>query len=403
MIIYSENIYTPEGVRKGYIEIEGKIIRNICTDENELKNKSDQIKDYTDFYIIPGFIDNHVHGWGTGSFWKEGTEEAMYNMKKDLVKVGVTSFLGTTGADSLEKITDTLKEAKKVIDREREQITGAEMTGIHLEGPFIGKEYKGMQKEEYCINPDIDILKEFLNIMGEENIKLMTLAPELDGSQEMIKFCNEKSIVVQAGHTSATFEDMKKAVQAGLKGVTHTYSGMRGFHHRELGVVGAVMYFEELYAEFAKQTGLTVKPEAFDIMYRLKGVDKMLLTTDTVGLSRGDKEFYHYIRKAKFIPEGDKIKVLYDDGHEEVKDRTDYENIKDLELGFLGSVQNILKRGKYSLEEIVKMASYNPAEYIGINDRKGSLESGKDADILVLDKNYDLICTVCRGKIEFEK
>lgn len=82
MIIYSENIYTPEGVRKGYIEIEGKIIRNICTDENELKNKSDQTKDYTDFYIIPGFIDNHVHGWGTGSFWKEGTEEAMYNMKK---------------------------------------------------------------------------------------------------------------------------------------------------------------------------------------------------------------------------------------------------------------------------------------------------------------------------------
>jgi hypothetical protein len=138
-------------------------------------------------------------------------------------------------------------------------------------------------------------------------------------------------------------------------------------------------------------------------MYRLKGVDKMLLTTDTVGLSRGEKEFYHYIRKARFIPEGDKIKVLYDDGHEEVKDRTDYENIKDLELGFLGSVQNILKRGKYSLEEIVKMASYNPAEYIGINDRKGSLEPGKDADILVLDKNYDLICTICRGKIEFEK
>ena len=86
-----------------------------------------------------------------------------------------------------------------------------------------------------------------------------------------------------------------------------------------------------------------------------------------------------------------------------MKDRTDYENIKYLELGFLGSVQNILKREKYSLEEIVKMASYNPAEYIGINDRKGSLESGKDADILVLDKNYDLICTVCRGKIEFEK
>ena len=167
MIIYSENIYTPEGVRKGYIEIEGKIIRNICTDENELKNKSNQIKDYTDFYIIPGFIDNHVHGWGTGSFWKEGTEEAMYNMKKDLVKVGVTSFLGTTGADSLEKITDTLKEARKVIDREKEQITGAEMTGIHLEGPFIGKEYKGMQKEEYCINPDIDILKEIILLKND--------------------------------------------------------------------------------------------------------------------------------------------------------------------------------------------------------------------------------------------
>ncbi|RRD40010.1 hypothetical protein EII29_04160 [Leptotrichia sp. OH3620_COT-345] len=148
---------------------------------------------------------------------------------------------------------------------------------------------------------------------------------------------------------------------------------------------------------------MTVKPEAFDIMYKLKGADKMLLTTDAVGLSRGEKEFYHYIRKVKFIPERENIRIMYDDGWEEVRSRTDYESIKDLELGFLGSVKNILKRKKYSLEEIVKMSSYNASKYIGIYDRKGSIEIGKDVDIVVLDENYDLECTVCRGKIEFKK
>ncbi|RRD40009.1 hypothetical protein EII29_04155 [Leptotrichia sp. OH3620_COT-345] len=252
MFIYSENIYTPEGIRKGYIKIKDKKITSIQEKININENIGEEILDYKDCYVIPGFIDNHIHGWGTGSFWKDGTVEAIYNMKKDLVKEGTTSFLGTTGASSIQKISNTLRAAKEVLDRENLKIIGAELIGVHLKGPFIGKEYKGMQKEECCIEPDINILKEFSDIIGEENIRLITLAPELKGAEEMIRYCRRKNIALQAGHTSATFDDMNKAVEAGINGVTHTYSAMRGFHHREFGVVGAAMYFDELYTEFSK-------------------------------------------------------------------------------------------------------------------------------------------------------
>lgn len=397
MIIYSKHIYTPNGILDGFIEIEDRKIKKVIE-----KNRANYIKylNYENKHIIPGFIDNHIHGWATGSFWKDGTREYMIKMKRDLVKEGVTSFLGTTGTDTIERTKRVLKEAKKVLDSEND-IDGANMYGIHLEGPFISKEYKGMQKGEYCLPPSIEILKEFMDVVGDDNIKLMTIAPELDGALEVIDFCTRNNIVTQVGHSSAKFEDVKKAIKYGLKGATHTYSGMRGFHHRELGVVGAIMYFDELYAEFAKQTGLTVKPEAFDIMFKLKGIDKMLLSTDDVALARGDEPFYHYIRKAKFIPEGDYIKIVHDDGKEEVLDRTKYENIKDLELGFFGSVKNILKRGVYSLAEISQMASYNPAKYMGIDDIKGSIEENKDADILILSDKYDLEICICRGKFYY--
>lgn len=393
MIIYSKNIYLPKEVIDGFIEIENGKIKNIFKKD---EYNSEYI-DYSDNIILPGFIDNHVHGYATGAFWNDGTYEYMIKMKKDLVKQGVTSFLGTTGTDDVQRIKSVLREAKKVLDEE-ENVNGANLVGIHLEGPFISEEYKGMQKGQYCLKPSVELVKEFMDIVGAENIKMMTIAPELENALQVIQFCTENNIVTQAGHTSADFEQIKEALKYGLKGATHTYSGMKGFHHRKLGTVGAIMYFDELYAEFAKQTGLTVKPEAFDIMFKLKGVDKMLLTTDTVGLARGKNEFYHYIRQAKFIPENDNIRIEYDNGKVEILDRTKYENVKDIELGFLGSVQNILKRGKYTLFDIMKMASINPAKYIGIYDKKGSIEKGKDADLIILDKNYNLVKTFVRGK-----
>lgn len=392
MYIYSENIYTPDGFQEGYLKIKNGIIEGIYPNP---ENNEDIISCGQNI-VLPGFIDIHIHGWGTGSFTGQGTEESLNNMSKDLVKVGVTSYLATSGTEALNYLNFQLKEAKNAINNWQPHI-GAEILGLHLEGPFVNKEYKGMMKEEHFINPSIEILENFLDITGEENVKLITMAPELPNSEEFIKYVNRKGIQISIGHSAAEFEDIARLKNFGLGGFTHTYSGMKGFHHRRLGVVGAAMYFEDMYAEFAKQTGMTVKPEAFEIMYRLKKPEKIILTTDCVGLAQMNNEFNHYIRKQSFIPQGDYIKVVNEDGSYELIDKYDYEQVKDLELSYLESVKNVVKNVGASVKDIAKMTSENPAKYIGIYHKKGSLEKGKDGDIIVVDDEWNLIDVYVNG------
>ena len=189
--------------------------------------------------------------------------------QKNLPYEGVTSFLATSGAEPIDDLVEGVKNASYVVDNQKDD--GATLLGVHLEGPFINKEFKGMQREECCINPDMDIMKQFMNAQSHEHIiKLMTIAPELPGALEMIKFCKANNIQLNIGHSAATFDCIKELKEYGLGGVTHMFSGMKGFHHRELGVAGAAMYFDDLNCEFAKQTGMTVKPEAFEIVWKLK-------------------------------------------------------------------------------------------------------------------------------------
>lgn len=395
MNLYSENIYTPMGFQKGYLKVENGKILGIF----DYVEADEEVIEYNEKVIIPGFIDIHLHGWATGSFWFEGNEESLINMSKELVKEGVTSYLATTGTASIDKIKNQLYEGRNFIDKWNPK-KGAEVIGFHLEGPFINKEYKGMQREEYCINPSIELLNRFIEIGGQDYIKLITLAPELPGAKEFIQYSKEKGIQISVGHSAAEFEDIKECKDYGIGGFTHTYSGMRGFHHRRLGVVGAAMYFDDMYTEFSKQTGMTVKPEAFKIMYKLKGRDRIILTTDCVGLAQVDEPFYHYIRKCKFVPDGSNIKLIYDDGREESICKHDYDKVKNLELSFIGSVRNVVKNINATISDIVKMACENPAKYIGVDDVKGSIEIGKDADLLVIDENWKIIDVYVRGVLQ---
>ncbi|MBC8590131.1 N-acetylglucosamine-6-phosphate deacetylase [Wansuia hejianensis] len=390
MYLYSERIYTPQGFKTGYIEVEDGKIKNI------LEDVDGEFIDYKDYIIVPGFIDVHIHGWATGSFWYEGTKESIENMSKELVKIGVTSFLPTSGTDSVETINNHLLQGRKAIENYSPE-KGADILGFHLEGPFINKEFKGMQREEYCLNPSIKILEEFFESGGKENIKLITLAPELDGSLEFIKYVNREGIQISIGHSAAEFEEIKELKDYGLGGFTHTFSGMRGFHHRRLGVAGAAMYFDDMYAEFAKQTGMTVKPEAFAIMYKIKGPEGIFLTSDCTGLAHVKEPFHHYIRECTFVPDGDYLKLEYDNGKVDRIYKYDYDMVKDLELSYLKSVQNVVKNVDASIGDIVKMTAENPAKYIDVYDKKGSIEKGKDADLLVIDGLWNLQDVYVKG------
>lgn len=394
MYLYSENIYTPEGFQRGYLKIENGKINGIT---EEIEKTDEPVMDYKDNIIIPGFIDIHLHGWATGSFWYEGTQQSIKNMSRELVKVGVTSYLATSGTDAVETINNYLAKGRAALETWHPE-EGAHILGFHLEGPFINKEFKGMQKEAHCLEPSVEIMASFLNTAGEGNVKLITLAPELPGAEELIKYVSRKGIQISVGHSAAEFEDIKRLKDLGLGGFTHTFSGMRGFHHRRLGVVGAAMYFDDMYAEFGKQTGMTVRPEAFAIIYRLKGPQGIILTTDCTGLAHVKEPFYHYIRKCTFIPDGDHVKLVFDDGTEERINKHDNERVKELELGFLGSVRNVVKNVHASIKDIVKMASENPARYIGVDHDKGSIEAGKDADLLVIDDNWNLLDVYVQGR-----
>ncbi len=394
MYLYSKNIYLPNQVKKsGYLFIEDGIIKDLV---NQIEDGV-PFEDYSDYLLIPGFIDQHLHGWGTGSFTSQKTKRSIYEMQKHLPDVGVTSFLATSGAEPIEDIIHGIQLCGEIM--EEDNTFGATLLGAHLEGPFVSKKNKGMMNEDCFKDPSVEIMQRFVNAQVKDGtIKLMTMAVELPGSKEVIQYCHKNGIQISVGHSSATFADITELKQYGIGGVTHMFSGMSGFHHRELGVAGTALYYDDLYCEFAKQTGMTVKPEAFSIAYKLKGPNRIIMTTDDIGVAQTNKERYHYIRKQTFIPDGNKFIVRNDDGTEFVYDRTNYEEIKHLELGYIYSIQNLNKNIHPSVHEMIKMTSENSAKYLNVYDRKGSLEVGKDADILVIDKDYNLYATYCMGR-----
>lgn len=397
MIIKCNNIYLPDKKFSGFIQIENGIFKKIFSNlESEYK-----YLDYSDFIIIPGFIDIHIHGYGRGSFAYKGDFQSIKYMNEDVTKMGVTSYLLTSGTMPRNFLENSYSQAKRAI-REFKRGIGAEPLGIHMEGPFINEKNLGMQRSDSIELPSISTFEHYNKISGN-NIKLVTLAPEISGASELIKYLHKNKIAISAGHTSATFDEIKEAISYGLGNFTHTYSGMKGFHHRELGVVGAAMYFQNVYAEVAKQTGITIKPEAFDILYRLKGDERLILTTDCLGFGGFPEgySFYHYLRKQKFSIENGKLKIQNDNGESEYRNLDTFENIKDLELGFLDSVKNVVERLNHQWNSVVKIASENPAKFIGVFNRKGSIEIGKDADFLVLNNEGELKSTFCYGIKQF--
>lgn len=391
MILYSKRVVTLDGVKEAYVTIENGKIKKISDSCD-----TDYI-DYKDLIIMPGYIDIHIHGWATGSYWMEKSYESIYEMQKHLHKTGVTSFLATTGADSIEETIKYIKVANKAY---KNPIKGAHMVGIHMEGPFISKEYKGLQKEEHCVNPDVELMQKFYDTQEDKSmIKLMTLAPELPNAKKLIVFNHQHNIQNSIGHSQASFECIKDLKEYGLGGVTHMFSGMKGFHHRDLSVVGSALYFEDLMCEFAKQSGMTIKHEAFDFVYRLKGEDRIYLCTDCQGMAQAKDSFYHYIRKEKFEPEGKKLKITKDSGEITYLDPKDYDAVKELEVSYEKSVINMMKHTKMNLVSLSKITSLNPAKYIHIDDKKGSITVGKDADIIVLDDEYRIKTVYCKGEL----
>lgn len=372
-------IVTEEGKIKGNLIIEdGKIA--------SLGNESAQgLMELPENYtVIPGFIDEHIHG-AMGSDAMDGTFKDLSTIAKALASEGTTGFLATTMTQSPENICHALNAVKEY--REQNPEEGAEILGVHLEGPFIAKEHVGAQPIEYVQKPLVETFKVYEEASGN-NIKIVTLAPEVEGAENLIKYLVSKHIVASVGHTGATYEDVKRAIAAGASNATHTYNAMKGVHHREVGTVGATFLFDEINAEIICD-GIHVSAPAIQLLYKNKPHNKFTLITDAM--------------RAKHMPDG-----IYELGGQPVIVKN---NEARLENGTLAgsvlkmnlAVKNVMKFLNLPLEEVVKYATINPARNLHIDNEVGSIKVGKRANLVVVDENLNVIMTIRDGKVIYQK
>lgn len=333
--------------------------------------------------VLPGFIDQHIHGAG-GSDGMDGRVEDLKIIAETVAAEGTTGFLATTMTQSKENILKAMQAVKSY--RENMPETGARVLGIHLEGPFIAAAHKGAQPLEYVAVPDAAVFDEYNQASGNA-IKIVTLAPEVDGAAELIRHLTAKGIVSSIGHTGAKCADIQQAIQAGASNVTHTYNAQTALHHREIGTVGSAMLFDELNCELIADT-IHVSVPAMQLLVKNKPKNRVSLITDAM--------------RAKGIPDGVSElggQVVYvKNGEARLADGTLAGSV----LRMNRALQNMVEKVGVPFLQAVDYATINPAKMLKIDDEAGSVKVGKRADFTVINENYDVLYTVCGGKIIYQ-
>ncbi|WP_433595639.1 N-acetylglucosamine-6-phosphate deacetylase [Lysinibacillus xylanilyticus] len=336
-------------------------------------------------YIIPGMIDIHVHG-AMGHDFMDGAPVNYAKIAKYLASEGVTAFLATTTTSPMSEIEVAI-EALAFYNKEQPTAV-AEMLGIHLEGPFINRSKKGAQPEESILKPNA---KQFNDLYDKSNqlIRLVTFAPEEDVDFELLQALKSKDVIASIGHSDADYDTTIRAIRAGVTHATHLFNGMRGIHHRDPGVVGAVLLEDDVYVELIPDN-IHFHKDLLPMIRKMKGLNRMLVITDGM--------------RAKGMSDG-----IYTLGGEEVE-VFDNRCVQRKTGSLAGSVLNMNTARKnieewltLSLIEQVRLVSLNQAIHLGVFNRKGSLAVGKDADVVWLNAEGEIEKTFCLGNLAFEK
>lgn len=372
-----------------YVDGEGLKKTTVCFDEKIQKisrcaDKSAEVIELPENAIVlPGFIDQHIHGAG-GSDGMDGTVEDIAIIAKTVAAEGTTAFLVTTMTQSVENITKAMNAVKAY--REANSKEGARVEGIHLEGPFIAAAHKGAQPLEYVAVPDIETFDKYNEASGNA-IKIVTLAPEVDGAEALIRHLDKNGVVASIGHTGAKYADIVKAVEAGAKDVTHTYNAQSALHHREIGTVGSAMLVDELNCEMIADT-IHVSVPAMKLLVKNKTADKLTLITDAM--------------RAKGIPDGVSElggqTVYVKNGEARLADGTLAGSV----LRMNRALQNVVEKVGVPFTQAVDYATKNPAKTLGIDDVAGSIAVGKRADFVVINEKYDVLLTVRDGEVIYK-
>ena len=375
MIIQSTRVWIDESFKKAAIEIQDGKITGIYP-----HGSREGAIDYGNNRILPGLIDVHCHGYH-GMTCNEVTKEGMKLWAHDLLQEGCTSFEATTSTAAME---DLDRSFGILADIMAEGTNGAEILGIHVEGPLISAEFRGAQEISQLVKPTVEVMTKW-QTLARGKINYVAIAPEMDDEHQTIKWCKENNIKVAIGHTGASYDECLEASLDGATSFTHTYNGMRGLHHREPGVVGAALSLDNMYAELIGD-GVHVHFVPAKILARAKGKDKLLLITDSV--------------QVKGLPVG-----KYEKGLSTVEVKEDgCAYLPDGRLAgssnkLIDEVKKLIEIAGVDEQIVINAATKNPATFLGIEDSKGQLLRGNDADIIVIDDNYKVLTTLKDNKI----
>ncbi|RLQ91258.1 N-acetylglucosamine-6-phosphate deacetylase [Planomicrobium sp. Y74] len=381
MLIKNIRLVLPEGeLADGTILIENGTIMSAST--KPIDDWSGECLDGGGSVALPGFIDIHIHG-AAGADFMDDDSMAAGKIAAALPAEGTTSFLATTLTQSPERVSSAIQHGRTFMKGSGEGT--AEMLGFHLEGPFIHPDQAGAQPSAYICEPSMDLLHEWFGDTLAD-LKIITMAPEQDKDFKITHELTERGIIVSAGHTTADYKTLIEAQAAGLSHLTHYGNAMRGLHHREIGVVGAGILNKELFCEIIAD-GIHLSQDMLKLVVQVIGPERLLLITDSM--------------RAKGLPDGS-----YTLGDQKVTVSGNEAVLADGTLA--GSVLK-MNEGLHQLQisagiswtDAIKLSSENAARRLGVFNRKGSLDSGKDADIVLVTEDFNVQYTFCRGKMSF--
>lgn len=358
-------------IKSGYIRFDESILE-VADMANYQENAADEVIDVNGQTIVPGFIDVHSHG-GYGIDNMDADPELIHEMTQKMLQEGITSYFPTTMTQSDENIENALAAIGEAAKK------NPMIQGIHLEGPFVSPAYKGAQPEQFMRAADADTMQRWNDISGG-HIRLVTYAPEMGDVSAFEQYCLDNQIVLSAGHSGATYEQL---MASNVSHITHLFNGQLGLHHREIGVAGFALLEDDVYAEMIVD-GYHITPKMVKLALKAKGADHILLITDSM--------------RAKGQPEGESELGGQQVFVKDKQARLENGSLAGSVLTFIDAFKNMIEFTGCSVLEAVKMSSVNQAREFGLTS-KGQLKVGLDADIVILDETFNINKTILGGKV----
>lgn len=385
MVLYNATVFTGvTRLEQSAVVIEDGYISDVFS-KKRLEQKhfpsGAKLYDLEGAYLSPGLIDTHIHGiHGHGT--SDHSVDAVLAMSEALVQYGVTSFCPTIYPQKDEDFFASIHATRDAMGRE----SGAEILGLHLEGPFINPQKRGAQLAEYMKEVDLELMERYFQA-ADGKVCNMTVAPELKHMRELALYCGKKKIVLQAGHSAANYDQMREGMEAGITHATHFFNAMKKMHHRDPGMVGAILIHQEMTCELIAD-GVHVHPAIIKLLVREKAADKICLITDAIrptgqteGCLLANNEEVYLNESGVFFRKRDDV-------------------IAGSSLTLNRGVANMVRFGSSVLDAFI-MASHTPAIILGRDKHIGSVLPGRRANLAVFDKNFEAVATIVGG--EFKK